>query len=160
MSKFSDNLTKIRTQKGISRKELAGLLDVTVQTYGAYENGKREPNIDKLGKLAAALHVSTDELLGYKAPNEHQRLVNFTRSCGLIVNEHNGLISVEISDDIKQGFSKADLSHIEKVNLEPLPVAEFDEAVQAAEKDLFKKNTKQATLILLDTLECWVMFNN
>lgn len=66
MSTFQENLKKYRERKGISRRELAGILGVTVQTYGAYENGKREPNLDKLIKIAAALHVSIDDLLGYK----------------------------------------------------------------------------------------------
>lgn len=66
VSTFSENLVKFRQNNNLSRKELADVLQVTVQTYGAYENGKREPNIDKLCKIAAALHLSIDELLGYE----------------------------------------------------------------------------------------------
>ena len=84
MSDFSNNLLTLRERKGISRKELAGILGVTVQTYGAYENGKREPNLDKLIKIAAALHVSIDDLLGYKV-DQVDYWANIIRPTGFIL---------------------------------------------------------------------------
>lgn len=64
---FAERLREVRKSKGISRKEIAETLGVTVQTYGAYENAKREPSLEKLVKIAAAIGVSIDELLGYIA---------------------------------------------------------------------------------------------
>lgn len=66
MSAFSDNLTRYREQANISRKELAAILGVSVASVGFYETGRNEPDLQKLVTIAKTLHVSVDDLLGYK----------------------------------------------------------------------------------------------
>lgn len=58
------NIKKIRTDKKITRKELAEKIEVSEPTISRYENGKREPNIETLNKIARALNVSILELIG------------------------------------------------------------------------------------------------
>lgn len=67
MTVFSDNLTKYREAAGVTRKELAAILGVSVASVGFYETGRNEPDLQKLAAIAAALHVSVDMLLGYYA---------------------------------------------------------------------------------------------
>lgn len=67
MTVFSDNLTKYRETAGVTRKELAAILGVSVASVGFYETGRNEPDLQKLAAIAAALHVSVDMLLGYYA---------------------------------------------------------------------------------------------
>lgn len=67
MTVFSDNLTKYREMAGVTRKELAAILGVSVASVGFYETGRNEPDLQKLAAIAAALHVSVDMLLGYYA---------------------------------------------------------------------------------------------
>ena len=64
MTIFTTRLQQIRTERGISRKEIAGVLEITPRTYQYYEEGKREPNYAKLILLAKHLKVSSDYLLG------------------------------------------------------------------------------------------------
>ena len=64
MSIFSVRLQEIRENRGFSRKEIADILEVTPRAYQYYEEGKREPNYDKLVVLARHLKVSSDYLLG------------------------------------------------------------------------------------------------
>lgn len=66
MTKFSMNLKLLREANGFSRKEIAALLSISIQAYGHYENGEREPKLEMLVKIATTLHVSIDDLLGYK----------------------------------------------------------------------------------------------
>lgn len=76
MSAFSDNLTKYREKANISRKELAAILGVSVASIGFYETGRNEPDLQKLVKIATLLHVSVDDLLGYKVDTyEHYKAV-------------------------------------------------------------------------------------
>lgn len=63
---FHENLRAIRERMNISREDMAKSLSITVNAYGMYETGKREPDIEKLKVIAAALHVSIDELLCYE----------------------------------------------------------------------------------------------
>ena len=58
------DLKRLRIKKRATSEELANLLKISVQAYYKYENGKSEPNIDSICKLADYYHISTDELLG------------------------------------------------------------------------------------------------
>ena len=63
MSEYLKQLRELRLAKGLSQKELAEYLGISVAGYSLYELGKREPNIAILKKLAEYYHISTDELL-------------------------------------------------------------------------------------------------
>lgn len=62
---FAENLRKYREKAGYTAKEFSALIDVKYSTYAAYENQGSEPKYETLCKIAATLHVTTDELLGY-----------------------------------------------------------------------------------------------
>lgn len=62
---FQDNLRRYREPIYASAKEFAAVLDIPYPTYLGYENKGAEPKYDVLCKIASALHVSIDELLGY-----------------------------------------------------------------------------------------------
>ena len=64
MNVFSARLQKVRVEQGLSRKEVADLLGITPRAYQYYEEGKREPNYEKLVALSQHLKVSSDYLLG------------------------------------------------------------------------------------------------
>lgn len=64
MSTFSARLQQVRQERGFSRKEIAEVLQVTPRAYQYYEEGKREPDYDKLILLARHLNISADYLLG------------------------------------------------------------------------------------------------
>ena len=67
---FGNNLKRARTEKGYTLEQLASLYNTTFEgglskgTLSKYENGKQEPMINVVAKLAAVLHVSLDTLLG------------------------------------------------------------------------------------------------
>lgn len=82
MSAFSDNLTKYREKANISRKELAAILGVSVASIGFYETGRNEPDLQKLVTIAAALHVSVDDLLGYHVDDFDKAAALFRESTG------------------------------------------------------------------------------
>ena len=63
---FQDNLRRYRETLYASAKEFATVLNVPYPTYLGYENKGAEPKYDVLCKIAAALHVTVDELLGYE----------------------------------------------------------------------------------------------
>jgi len=62
--KFSDRLKEIRIKKGLLQGELAKLAGITPPNLSNYEHGVREPSISILVKIAVALDVSSDYLLG------------------------------------------------------------------------------------------------
>ena len=60
---FSDNLNRILEKQGITHYRLAQLTGITHSAMSLYRNGKREPNLKNLTKIATALNVPVDELL-------------------------------------------------------------------------------------------------
>lgn len=56
-------IKKLRLEKGLSQKEVANFLNISSQAYGHYENGKREPDLDTLIKLAHLFDVTLDFLV-------------------------------------------------------------------------------------------------
>ena len=63
-NKLSQNLNRLRSQQGITQKELARLLYRSIGTISNYENGTHEPDYDTLSLLADFYGVSTDYLIG------------------------------------------------------------------------------------------------
>ncbi len=53
----------IRKKLGITQKELAAELGVTPNAISNWENGVRNPSLEKVKRLAEILNCTTDELL-------------------------------------------------------------------------------------------------
>lgn len=64
INKFSERLTILRTEKGLSRTQLASALNVSVRLISYWENGQRGCDFDMLIKIADVFNVSIDYLLG------------------------------------------------------------------------------------------------
>ena len=62
-AKLGLNLKKIRTKKAISQGDIARELGVSRGFVSTIENGKTNPTLSTITKLAKALKVSTNELL-------------------------------------------------------------------------------------------------
>ncbi|MBQ7373650.1 MAG: helix-turn-helix transcriptional regulator [Clostridia bacterium] len=63
-NKFAERLYELRTEKNLSRAELANKLCVSTRLISYWENGKRECDFDMLIELADLFSVSVDFLLG------------------------------------------------------------------------------------------------
>lgn len=61
--KLGSNLKRIRTEKGISQGDIGRELKVSRGFISTIENGKTNPTLSTITKLAKALGVSSDELL-------------------------------------------------------------------------------------------------
>ena len=64
MSIFSDKLTKYRKEQGFTQQEIADKIGINRGSYSNWENGKREPTLENVVKLAKLFKTTTDELLG------------------------------------------------------------------------------------------------
>jgi transcriptional regulator with XRE-family HTH domain len=61
--KLGENLKRIRTEKGITQGDIARALEMDKSFVSNIENGKTNPTLATITKLAKALGVSSDELL-------------------------------------------------------------------------------------------------
>jgi transcriptional regulator with XRE-family HTH domain len=61
--KLGQNLRKIRTKKKMTQGDLASALNVDRAYISNIENGRMNPTLSTLEKLAGALGISSSELL-------------------------------------------------------------------------------------------------
>jgi transcriptional regulator with XRE-family HTH domain len=65
-------IARIRRMRGITQVELARTLGIRQPNLSDYERDVYRPNSDFIVRLAGALNVSTDELLGHKVKKPAQ----------------------------------------------------------------------------------------
>ncbi len=64
-SRISANIKKLRVGKGYSLEKVARLADVSLNTVMRVESGvNKNPTIETLTKIAKALNVGVDDLIG------------------------------------------------------------------------------------------------
>ena len=63
MNVVSDSIKKLRKEKGMTQDELAEKLCVTRQAVSNWEQGKTQPDVDTLTKLAEIFGVSVERII-------------------------------------------------------------------------------------------------
>lgn len=66
MKKFQTALVEQRKLNRLTQRDVANHLGIAQSSYIRYENGKAEPTLENLVKIADLFDVSTDYLLGRK----------------------------------------------------------------------------------------------
>lgn len=64
MNAFSKNLIELRKLNKLTQRDVARHLGISQPSYTRYENGKSEPTIENLIKLADLFDVSIDYICG------------------------------------------------------------------------------------------------
>lgn len=62
MIELSKTLRRVREAKGLSQKELAGLIDMAQAQYSRIESGKTDPSFSTVVKIVKALGLNLSEL--------------------------------------------------------------------------------------------------
>lgn len=73
MNEIGSNLRSLRKQHDLKQEQLAELLHVTRQTVSNYENGKSEPDIDMLVRIAEVFETDVNRLIGVPSPTQPRR---------------------------------------------------------------------------------------
>ncbi|WP_375578292.1 helix-turn-helix transcriptional regulator [Marivirga tractuosa] len=63
MSKYGENIKKIRSVRGLTQSQLADVIDVSRGVISSYEEGRAEPKIETIIKTAEVFQVTIDTLL-------------------------------------------------------------------------------------------------
>ena len=72
-SDFGERLRKIRREKGITQSQLSETSGISRRMLVHYESVVKMPPLEKVKKIAQALGVSSDELLGMPTPTKEQK---------------------------------------------------------------------------------------
>ena len=77
---LGSNIKRIRTNRGLTQKELAEKLQVNINTIQNYENGRREPKTKVLENLRKILDVSLSEFFIDDDPKKEEENINKLKS--------------------------------------------------------------------------------
>lgn len=94
---FQDNLRHYREKAGYSQaKDFAAIIGVKYSTYIGYESQGKEPKYDTLRRIAEALNVSIDTLLGFSGVDRYEEYRQLLERSGCHVTESAGRVLVAL----------------------------------------------------------------
>lgn len=87
MPVFSERLSGLRKEKGLSQADLGRIFKLGQSTIAMYETGKREPDMATIKQFAEYFRCSTDYILGYSDTRELSRELSEQQYC--LLRERN-----------------------------------------------------------------------
>ena len=124
MSTFEQRLKMLRKKKKLTQTELASKVGTTQGTVGKWENGKLEPNLEKVVELAKELEATTDYLLGfndinsYDLPDEEVEDLGQSKEETLTMFREDSIrLKNMFKEDLSKGFSIDKIKEIGYMNL-------------------------------------------
>ena len=103
---FSENLRKMRVEKGLSQQALADKLFVTRPTIARWESGTRLPDAMMMTRLAEALGVDVNVLLSAAAMSDECPNVIFVDDNAVILSGGLPIIEEILPNASVTGFTK------------------------------------------------------
>ncbi|MFD1067643.1 helix-turn-helix domain-containing protein [Oceanobacillus locisalsi] len=91
MDIFSERIIDLRIEHGYSQEEIAKKLNVSASGYGYYEQGRNEPSLETLYKIADFFQVSIDYLLGKIDSPQHTAYYSISDNLNLNEDEINAI---------------------------------------------------------------------
>lgn len=110
-------IKQIRKRSGLNQKDVALAIGVPVRTYGSWERGERNINLEDACLIADVLHCTLDELVGRKppiiTPNENDRQFERLSYCYSLLNDESkeqlaGLASTFTADASRLAFKSGE----------------------------------------------------
>lgn len=114
-------IKQIRKRSGLNQKDVAAAIGVPVRTYGSWERGERNINLEDACLIADVLLCTLDELVGRKppiiTPNENDRQFERLSYCYSMLNDESkeqlaGLASTFTADASRLAFKSGEDSEI------------------------------------------------
>lgn len=98
-------IAALRKAAGMSQAQLAQELKISPSAIGMYEQGRREPSLELLAKMAGIFHVSIDFLVTGK-PNDSQEQQNITN----LLAERVSAADARLENRSNRPFSRQELA--------------------------------------------------
>lgn len=146
-----DKIKELRKEKKLSQKALADLCGVHQTAVSQWEKGRTTPDLDSLKKLAKALGVSVEILIGGEVLQDENKIPGFSRISAGAVAEKLGksdIFALTVNDNTMSPALIPDDTVI--VNRLEMPVSGELAAVTVGGSDAFiTRIIKKGTSVLL-----------
>ena len=136
MTYFGTNLKKIRQIKGLSQQAFAELIDLNRGVISSYEEGRAEPKIETLLRIANYFGIPTDDIIS--KPLTVNQLANFE-----LIEDSISSIEQHISPELLQINSNGEKKEIDLQKI----FAKFD-LVYIVESELAKTSVYDENTVL------------
>ncbi|MCQ2088273.1 MAG: helix-turn-helix transcriptional regulator [Bacilli bacterium] len=129
-------MKNLRVSSGMSQKDMAAKLDLSVPSYSNYENGYSEPPMEILQKFCEILNVSVSDLFGFNVPaNTKTNLRTYSDILRLIISLKKAGFNVDcsVTPDKETRRTKVNIA-VENPNLSSM-LSKWNELNDDLEKD-------------------------
>ena len=109
---LADNLKELRTNRGMTQKQLAKATGLSIGTIQGYEQGRYGPKIEALESLAGALSCTFDDILVEPVCGTETDLLYWLldeKIPVIIIKNENDYIVKTFEEILPGSFSKKDL---------------------------------------------------
>lgn len=86
-----ENIRALRRAKGLSQEQLALRADINASYMGQVERGDKNPTIDVLSRIAAALHTPLETIVNIHSENSPEESEEAARYADKIASQLSGL---------------------------------------------------------------------
>ena len=126
MSKIPKNIKFLRKQHGYTQETFAEALGINRPSVGAYEEGRADPRLNTLSKMAELFNVSVDELINEDLTKDHYVPKQNVRVLAVTVDEEEGehiqLVPTKAAAGYTNGYADPEyLTDLPRFNLPVLP---------------------------------------
>ena len=101
---FADALRKLRTKRGLSQNQLAGLMFVNNTTISKWENGSRLPDAAMITRLARVLEVDVGTLLSAASESDESSNIIMVEDNKPILTYNLRILEEVVPDAMIAGF--------------------------------------------------------
>jgi transcriptional regulator with XRE-family HTH domain len=117
---IGDKIRNLRTLKGLSQENMAGLLNMSLVAYGDIERNKKDINLTRLEQIAQVLDLTVSDILTFG-----DRISNFFDQCnqpsvfaGANNTQHNNYDVREIQYKLEIALLEIEKMKVEKEKAE------------------------------------------
>lgn len=98
MTNLNENLRALRKQMKLTQDQFAAKLDIKRSLLGAYEEGRAEPKLELLQKIADVCRISVDDLIGKDFTKEkpEAKTISLGKEVVVITQDLNGRDNIEL----------------------------------------------------------------
>ena len=127
MARIPNNIKHLRKQKGNTQETFAQALGINRPSVGAYEEGRADPRLTTLSKMAEMFEVTVDELINEDLTREHRVPKQNVKVLAVTVDENAEeefiqLVPTKAAAGYTNGYSDPDyLTDLPRFHLPVLP---------------------------------------
>ena len=102
--KISENLRKLRKERGNTQEDLANHLGISVQAVSKWERGDGFPDISLLPYISSYYEVTVDDILGCNSLRKQEDIESFKKQAQVLINKGKRTERLELCREMQKKY--------------------------------------------------------